>query len=617
MRTSFLVVLSLPALVFAADLSVDRDPAGYLILGTRVVRVKNLTIEPPGCHVGVNCPTPVRGVGRCGVLNATNASVPAAGQVVGDRVCLNGPPGSLFAVFRNQPATCGLTCAMVQHQTLRPDCSAPFQAPILGDLDGDGTPSCDDHCISDLGDIARACGVTLPFPAACNPSAPQILVTFDQDCSTGDILLGNHHCDLGAGVYGAIRIDNGGELVLAPGTTTICSLVARLSTKVTSSGPATVLVPGAGVVKFHNDATVGTTCGALRIVTERGAIKFSRHGRYVVDACAIAGKLNLGGDNLLRGHFVGGVSVAMDPDNHGQCCPTTTTTSTTRPTTTSTATTTSTSTSSTSTSSSTAPPTSAPFITSTTTTSSTVTTASTTTAPTTTASTTTASTASSSTTLATVTTTTRVSTTSTTLIGCRLTGGGFVIGEADHDMFKTTFGGQVGAPCGCSGCFTELDRKDAHVQGNWTHSRKHKNGNFKADAFNSLICGCEGEMRGNLCIPGPPPRTPANTICVSGVGGFSEQGSARKGQTVVFRLEVKDFGEPGRDDHYRLRMWPVDDNVDALAAAVCCTQAEGSLPPDPLVDDGGDLIGGNLQIHPELGKSTAGICPPPASSCRP
>src|SRR5882724_8355006 len=123
----------LPALVHAADLPVERDPAGYLILGTRGVRVKNLTIEPPGCSIGVNCPVPVRGGGRCGVLNATDANVPAPGEVVGDRVCLNGPPGSLFAVFRNQPGSCGLACNMIQQPGPQPDCSFPFVPPILGD----------------------------------------------------------------------------------------------------------------------------------------------------------------------------------------------------------------------------------------------------------------------------------------------------------------------------------------------------------------------------------------------------------------------------------------------------------------------------------------------------
>src|SRR5262249_39261751 len=154
-------------------------------------------------------------------------------------------------------------------------------------------------------------------------------------------------------------------------------------------------------------------------------------------------------------------------------------------------------------------PTTAPLITTTTTASSTSTSATTTfttttsvvptTAPlvttTTVASTTAASTTVTTTTAVTTTsiavsTTTTSSTTTTVPIGCRLTGGGVVIGEDDGDMFKTTFGGQVGAPCGCVGCFGELDPKLAHVQGNWQESRKHENGKFKADSFNSLVCGC-------------------------------------------------------------------------------------------------------------------------------
>src|SRR5262245_49291818 len=366
-RSILVAVVLIPALVRAADPVVERDPSFFLVLGSRSVHVKDLTIEPPGCSIGVNCPVPVRGAAaRCGVLNATDSSVPASGQVVGDRVCLNGAPGSLFEVFRNQANTCGLNCGMVVHQSLRPDCSFPFTPPILRDLDQDGVPSCDNHCVTDLDDIARACGVTLPF-APCDPARP-VTVQFDQDCSVDDLVPGNQRCDLAAGTYGAIRIENEGELVLSPGTTTICSLSARRNVKITSTGPATVLVPGSGGVKFNNGATVGTDCGVLRIVTERGSIKFSKSGTFIVDACSIAGKINLGGDNLLRGHFVGGTTVAMDLGNPGQCCPTTTSTTVTT----------------TSSSTTTAPPTTAPFVTSTTgTATTTATTATTTTTPTT------------------------------------------------------------------------------------------------------------------------------------------------------------------------------------------------------------------------------------------
>src|SRR5947208_3035015 len=84
---------------------------------------------------------------------------------------------------------------------------------------------------ADLDDIALACGVTLPF-APCDPGHPTVLVTAGHDCSVDDIVPGNGRCDLAAGTYGAIRIENHGELVFASGTTTICSLTARLFVKV-------------------------------------------------------------------------------------------------------------------------------------------------------------------------------------------------------------------------------------------------------------------------------------------------------------------------------------------------------------------------------------------------
>ena len=53
-------------------------------------------------------------------------------------------------------------------------------------------------------------------------------------------------------------------------------------------------------------------------------------------------------------------------------------------------------------------------------------------------------------------------------VGCRITAGGVAPdGGMDTGQFAdikfATFGGQVGAPCGCSGCFDQLD----HIQGSW------------------------------------------------------------------------------------------------------------------------------------------------------
>src|SRR6185295_16445428 len=146
---------------------------------------------------------------------------------------------------------------------------------------------------------------------------------------------------------------------------------------------------------------------------------------------------------------------------------------------------------------------------------------------------------------------TRTPTTTPTVLeqaGCRVTGGRQVLDdqvEGEMEITKATGGGQVGAPCGCIGCFDEFD----HIQGNWNHSRKKKQGSFKATDFNSLVCGCECEdaggndistLDGNLCnegnrICGPEPRkAPANLACFSGTGTWSETSNKRT-EPVAFR----------------------------------------------------------------------------------
>src|SRR6185295_12460731 len=114
-----------------------------------------------------NCPTS-HIPGACGVVNATDAVVGAPGIVAGDRTCLR---GQFFSVFRNDSRTCGLGCSMIEHAGSAADCTDPFTAPILPDLDGDGHPSCGDGCNTDIDDIAAACGVTLPLPK-CNSGKP-------------------------------------------------------------------------------------------------------------------------------------------------------------------------------------------------------------------------------------------------------------------------------------------------------------------------------------------------------------------------------------------------------------------------------------------------------------
>jgi len=201
--------------------------------------------------------------------------------------------------------------------------------------------------------------------------------------------------------------------------------------------------------------------------------------------------------------------------------------------------------------------------------------------------------------------------------GCRVTGGGFINGLTDPTTMGQTvdahFGGQVGAPCGCIGCFDQF----GHIQGNWQYNRDKRNASMHAKMFNSLVCGCDGVLNGNVCTGnGPaPPQAPANMVCFSGVADFNPT-NGPKTQDVAFRVDAEDRGEPGVNDKLHVRIWVPGrgENAQDLAAAVCCTNAEPQARP-PDFDDSGPLIGGNIQIHPELKASTAGQCPKPNGVC--
>ena len=221
------------------------------------------------------------------------------------------------------------------------------------------------------------------------------------------------------------------------------------------------------------------------------------------------------------------------------------------------------------------------------------------------------------------------------LPGCRITGGGIACDPTRNpqcvaEIIKATFGGQVGAPCACIGCFDDFD----HVQGSWTHNRKQAQGSFHAKDYNSLICGCDGDFTNGLCNPGnrppgPEPRpAPANMACFSGIGDYALTGG-RRTTTVAFRVEVEDRSEPGGTngtpppDVYRIRIWipnpTAGETADTLAAGACCTNASptGQAARAPNVDDGGSVIRGNMQIHPQTPNSADGRCPIPSGRCTP
>jgi len=238
-------------------------------------------------------------------------------------------------------------------------------------------------------------------------------------------------------------------------------------------------------------------------------------------------------------------------------------------------------------------------------------------------------------------------------LGCRVTGGGTVdacgTGDSGCDpntagscapdtcaspALEATHGGQVGASIGVATAFTA---DSACIAGEWTHVRHIRPrlfGNFHARSFDSLMCAClpcpenpdvQGVV-GALCNPddricGPEPRrAPANKICFSGAGDYALTNGRRESRSVVFRVDVEDRSEPGGTngppppDRYRIRIWFVDPDTSGgqtLRQEVACadptteelTAVSGASVPTPDIDDGGDLIRGNQQIHPPLNKT--------------
>src|SRR5438093_271207 len=237
-------------------------------------------------------------------------------------------------------------------------------------------------------------------------------------------------------------------------------------------------------------------------------------------------------------------------------------------------------------------------------------------------------------------------------LGCRVTGGGTVdacgTGDSGCDpntpgscapdtcaspALEATHGGQVGASIGVATAFTA---DSACIAGEWTHVRHIRPrlfGNFHARSFDSLMCAClscpenpdvQG-VPGPLCNPddricGPEPRrAPANKTRLPGAGDYALTNGRRESRSVVFRVDVEDRSEPGGTngppppDRYRIRIWFVDpDTSDGLTLRreVACADptteeltATSASVPTPDIDDGGDLIRGNQQIHPPLKKT--------------
>src|SRR5213593_1737361 len=115
-----------PTLVLAADIPLSRDPQTYLVLGMQRTTVNSLSLEPPGCNVGVNCAPLVGERGGCGFFHSRNGHFPEPSQVVANQVC---GTGSFFQILSNLPTCADPTCAAIEHAGSSPDCTEPSPRP--------------------------------------------------------------------------------------------------------------------------------------------------------------------------------------------------------------------------------------------------------------------------------------------------------------------------------------------------------------------------------------------------------------------------------------------------------------------------------------------------------
>ncbi len=172
-----------------------------------------------------------------------------------------------------------------------------------------------------------------------------------------------------------------------------------------------------------------------------------------------------------------------------------------------------------------------------------------------------------------------------------------------------------------------------------------------------------GSVVNGVCNPGDrlsgpePRRAPSNKIAFTGVGDWTCEKGGREPRSCLFRVDIEDRGEPGNDhvldlghktgrtpDRYRIRIWVLTDSElnqlrsgsgadpylihfrDCISACNGIDYRDGVCGPTscsgstcdgsgttgtitfpggcpvrtPNIDDGGELLHGNHQIHPAI-----------------
>jgi hypothetical protein len=309
-----LLGLALPALAAAQPLRTDLN--SYFIFAMRSASLKNMDVLSP-CNTGVNCAQPSTN-SSCGTVTHENSFYADGSQIAGDLSRWPKGGANIFQLFSNKVVS-------PQNVTIRqpgpgPNGENPLALPILGDLDGDGTPSCQtvaQQCVPDFGDIEKFCGLPNPFPA-CD-LAKSVLVQSGGDCvGQPDSTPNNGQCDLPPGTYGNLQVQNGASISFDGGTYQFCSVNIGKNTNATVKSASTVNI--SGDVSINNGSTFGAQCGDFTVnAAGGGAVSFGRNAAVTMFLCAPQRNVNLGHNNDLLGRFVGDV-VNADSNNRGRCC---------------------------------------------------------------------------------------------------------------------------------------------------------------------------------------------------------------------------------------------------------------------------------------------------------
>ncbi len=313
-----LVAGTVLGLVPAADAQpLRKDLASYFAFAMQSANLRDLNVNS-ACNSGVNCDMPSSN-SSCGVITHGKSFYADGSQIAGDKANFTKGGANIFQIFTND-----LNASSpfnIRQPGPNPNGTNSLSTPILGDLDGDGVPSCQTvggSCQGDAGDLAVFCGMPSPFPA-CNPNGAGIEAQQGKDCVNGpDSQLGNGQCDLPPGTYNGITVKDKATLDLDGGTYAFCSFVGGKNLTITAGSATTLAV--SGKFELNNSVVFGTACQDLNVfVNGGGNITFGRNSQINGFFCGPQSPISLGHSNVLTGRFVGD-KIDADTSNNGFCC---------------------------------------------------------------------------------------------------------------------------------------------------------------------------------------------------------------------------------------------------------------------------------------------------------